>query len=65
VIGVNAKIATGGSEQGGNVGIGFAIPADTVKQFVDRARAGSLAPEQPEQQEEQYGEELPFELFLQ
>ena len=58
VIGVNAQIATGGNEQGGNVGIGFAIPANTVKQFVDRARSGSLAPErQQQEQPSPYGEQ--------
>jgi putative serine protease PepD len=31
VIGVNAQIETGGSGDQGNVGIGFAIPIDTVK----------------------------------
>jgi putative serine protease PepD len=38
VIGVNSQIATGGSSasgsEGGNVGIGFAIPSDTVKAFI-------------------------------
>src|ERR671916_3347364 len=32
VIGVNSQIATGGS--GGNVGIGFAVPSNTVKEVV-------------------------------
>jgi putative serine protease PepD len=49
VIGVNSQIATGGNEQGGNVGIGFAIPAETVEQFVEQARGGELQPQQPEQ----------------
>ncbi len=31
VIGVNSQIATGGSSTSGNVGIGFAIPSNTVK----------------------------------
>ena len=57
VIGVNAQIATGGDAQGGNVGIGFAIPADTVEQFIESARGGELQPEQP-----QYD---PYELYLQ
>ena len=43
VIGVNSQIATGGNEQGGNVGIGFAIPAKTVSEFVDQARSGDLS----------------------
>ncbi len=46
VIGVNAQIATGGGESGGNVGIGFAIPASTVGQFVEQARGGQLLPQQ-------------------
>jgi putative serine protease PepD len=47
VIGVNSQIATGGA-QGGNVGIGFAIPSDTVERFVEAARGGDLQPQQPE-----------------
>ena len=31
VIGVNSQISTGGSASSGNVGIGFAVPIDTVK----------------------------------
>jgi S1-C subfamily serine protease len=34
VIGVNAQIETGGTGEQGNVGIGFAIPIDTVKDVV-------------------------------
>jgi S1-C subfamily serine protease len=34
VIGVNAQISTGGTGAEGNVGIGFAIPIDTVKDVV-------------------------------
>jgi S1-C subfamily serine protease len=34
VIGVNSQIATGGSQ--GSVGIGFAVPVDTVKEVVPR-----------------------------
>jgi S1-C subfamily serine protease len=35
VIGVNSQIATGGSDpQGGNIGIGFAVPINTVKEVV-------------------------------
>ena len=44
VIGVNAQIATGGTEGGGNVGIGFAIPTSTVKQFVSQAKDGRVRP---------------------
>ena len=53
VIGVNSQIETGSTDgaQGGNVGIGFAIPASTVKTFVEQAKAGKLAPQQPEQQQ--------------
>jgi putative serine protease PepD len=40
VIGVNSQIETGGSSadgsEGGNVGIGFAIPSNTVKNVVDQ-----------------------------
>jgi putative serine protease PepD len=39
VIGVNSQIETGGNSsggEGGNVGIGFAIPANTVKTVVDQ-----------------------------
>jgi S1-C subfamily serine protease len=31
VVGVNSQIATGGSSTSGNVGVGFAIPSNTVK----------------------------------
>jgi putative serine protease PepD len=49
VIGVNAQIATGTGatatdEQGGNTGIGFAIPANTVKAELARLEHGHLAP---------------------
>ena len=37
VIGINSQIATGGSG-GGNVGIGFAIPIDTVKSEIDQLK---------------------------
>jgi putative serine protease PepD len=39
VIGVNSQIATSGAG-GGNVGIGFAIPSDTVREIVPRLKAG-------------------------
>src|SRR5512132_3741701 len=53
VIGVNAQIETGSQNgaEGGNVGIGFAIPASTVKAFVQEAKDGKLAPQQSEQQQ--------------
>ena len=42
VIGVNTAIATGDDVEGGNVGIGFAVPANTVKdvtgQIIDRGK---------------------------
>ena len=40
VIGINSQIATTGAG-GGSVGIGFAVPSDTVRQVVPRLRAGS------------------------
>ena len=39
VIGVNSQIATAGGS-GGNVGIGFAVPSNTVRQIVPRLRSG-------------------------
>jgi S1-C subfamily serine protease len=42
VIGVNAQIATGGG--GGNVGIGFAIPSNTVRQVVPLLERGKRVP---------------------
>jgi putative serine protease PepD len=55
VIGVNSQIQTGSSSgaEAGNVGIGFAIPANTVKSFIDQAKAGKLAPQTQEQQPQQ------------
>jgi S1-C subfamily serine protease len=38
VIGVNTQIATGGTSEG-NVGIGFAVPSNTVKKVVSELRA--------------------------
>ena len=38
VIGVNAQIATAGSQ--GNVGIGFAVPSNTVREVVPRLQRG-------------------------
>ena len=38
VIGVNSQIATAGSQ--GNVGIGFAVPSNTVRDVVPRLKAG-------------------------
>jgi putative serine protease PepD len=55
VIGVNSQIQTGSSNgaEGGNVGIGFAIPSNTVKSFIDEAKSGKLKPQQQEQQQQQ------------
>jgi putative serine protease PepD len=55
VIGVNSQIQTGSSNgaEGGNVGIGFAIPSNTVKTFISEAKAGKLQPQQQQQQEQQ------------
>jgi S1-C subfamily serine protease len=39
VIGVNSQIATGGTSQG-NVGIGFAVPANTVADVIPRLQRG-------------------------
>jgi putative serine protease PepD len=40
VIGINSQIATAGGG-GGNVGIGFAVPSNTVRQVVPRLRSGA------------------------
>ena len=56
VIGVNSQIATGsqsGSGEGGNVGIGFAIPANTVKTFINDAKSGKFAPQTQQQQQQE------------
>jgi putative serine protease PepD len=56
VIGVNSQIATGsqgGSGEGGNVGIGFAIPANTVKTFINDAKSGRFAPQTQQDQQQQ------------
>jgi putative serine protease PepD len=56
VIGVNAQIAASGG--GGNVGIGFAIPSATVKQFVEHAENGEFQPQQ--EQTSPYGYVDPY-----
>ena len=38
VIGINSAIRTGGGEEGGNVGIGFAVPIDTAKEILPQLR---------------------------
>jgi putative serine protease PepD len=55
VIGVNSQIQTGSSNgaEGGNVGIGFAIPASTVKSFISEAKSGKLAPQAQSQEQQQ------------
>jgi putative serine protease PepD len=55
VIGVNSQIETGqtGGGEGGNVGIGFAIPSNTVKTFIDEAKGGKLAPQTQQDQQGQ------------
>jgi putative serine protease PepD len=70
VIGVNSQIATGSQNgEGGNVGIGFAVPSNTVKQFLDDAKAGRDAPQaqqQPDQSQQvdpnadPYGQSDPY-----
>jgi S1-C subfamily serine protease len=51
LVGINTAIF---SQSGGSVGIGFAIPVNTVKSFIDEAKGGKLAPqEQQAQQDEQ------------
>jgi putative serine protease PepD len=54
VIGVNSQIQTGSSNgaEAGNVGIGFAIPASTVKSFIAEAQAGKLKPQAQQQQQQ-------------
>jgi putative serine protease PepD len=55
VIGVNSQIQTGSTNgaEGGNVGIGFAIPANTVKSFISEAKAGKLKPQAQQTQPQQ------------
>ena len=40
VIGVNSQIATAGQTGNGNVGIGFAVPSNTVREVVPRLKQG-------------------------
>jgi putative serine protease PepD len=40
VIGVNSQIATAGQTSNGNVGIGFAVPSNTVRRVVPRLKQG-------------------------
>ncbi|HUO74055.1 MAG TPA: trypsin-like peptidase domain-containing protein [Solirubrobacteraceae bacterium] len=41
VIGINSQIETGGAGGTGSVGIGFAVPIDTAKQFLLRLQRGA------------------------
>jgi putative serine protease PepD len=62
VIGVNSQIETGnsGGGEGGNVGIGFAIPVNTVKSFIDEAKGGKLAPQDQQAQQDQQDQQDPW-----
>jgi putative serine protease PepD len=42
VVGITSQIETGGAS-GGNVGVGFAIPIDTVRQIADGMLAGTAS----------------------
>jgi putative serine protease PepD len=55
VIGVNSQIASASSNGGeaGNVGIGFAIPSDTVKAFVENPTSSSSSQGTQQQGEQQ------------
>src|SRR3954447_6926762 len=52
VIGVNSQIASTGSSsgQGGNVGIGFAIPSNTVTKFIEHPTSSSQTQADPSEQ---------------
>ena len=39
VIGINAQIATGGQSSGGSIGIGFAIPVNTLKKLLPELKS--------------------------
>jgi putative serine protease PepD len=57
VIGVNSQIASAGTSSGGqsgNVGIGFAIPSETVAAFVaNPTTSAGATPQQPQDQQQQ------------
>ena len=60
VIGVNSQIA---SSSGGSTGVGFAVPATTVQQFLERAKSGDSGDVQQQEQPQQtspYGQESPY-----
>jgi putative serine protease PepD len=54
VVGVNSQIASAGASSGeaGNVGIGFAIPSDTVKAFVEHPSSSSSQGDQAQQEQQ-------------
>jgi putative serine protease PepD len=54
VVGVNSQIASAGASSGeaGNVGIGFAIPSDTVKAFVEHPTSSSGQGDQAQQEQQ-------------
>jgi putative serine protease PepD len=66
VMGVNSQIASAGASSGGeagNVGIGFAIPSDTVKAFVEHptsssGQSGQAQQEQQLQQDQGQGQQV-------
>src|SRR5262249_45452177 len=56
VIGVNSQIASAGASNGGeagNVGIGFAIPSNTVKDYIAHPTSSSDAQQQQSEQGQQ------------
>jgi putative serine protease PepD len=60
VIGVNSQIASAGASSGGepgNVGIGFAIPSNTVKAFVDHPTSSSPTTQGQQEQQLQAGQQ--------
>jgi putative serine protease PepD len=67
VIGVNSQIATGSQDGsgGGNVGVGFSIPSNTVKDFLAKAKSGDLTPQQEQQPEQTdpFGDQVPVDPY--
>jgi putative serine protease PepD len=53
VIGVNSQIAAG-SQGGGSVGVGFAVPSNTVEEFLAAAKSGDAQPQAEPQQADPY-----------
>ncbi len=58
VIGVNSQIA---SQSGGSTGVGFAVSAETVQQFLEAVenRGSGEQQQAPEEQQSPYGQEAP------